>query len=165
MASAVTALPVTHPLAPSNTPRLSHFLEIKATEALNAAFSCPDRAISTPILSSILCLAGMAIHNGQTEKCVSHYLPALKRMTDMRGGIAKIANDGENGRILARRLACADRIFAPICRNEQIFPEYEDAVLESVTDWTNILGRVQEESERRQSDVYRQRRFAESFLH
>lgn len=77
-------------------------------------------------------------------------------MTDMRGGIANIANDGVNGRILARRLACADRIFAPICGNEQLFPEYEDPVLESVTDWTTILGRVQEESERRHSCVYRQ---------
>ncbi|KAF1353432.1 hypothetical protein BDV97DRAFT_346538 [Delphinella strobiligena] len=164
MASAATALPVTHPLAPRNTPRLSHFLQTKAIEALNAAFSCSDRAVSTPILLSILCLAGIAIQNQETGKYVSHYLPALKRMTDMRGGIAKIANDGENGRILARRLASADRVFAPICGNEQFFPEYEDPVLESI-DWTNIFGRVQEESDRRRSCVYGQRRFPDSVLH
>jgi hypothetical protein len=140
MGLAAAELPALHPLAPGNAPRLSLILQSKATEALNVAISDPKRACSNPVMLSVLFLIGQAFLCGQGEMARTLHLPALRRMTELRGGIRAIAEE-DNGLMFARWLVWGDRMYAATCGAEAMFSDFEDASMDE-TDWARVWPRV-----------------------
>lgn len=105
-------------------------------------------------------LGDVAVLNGRIDISKSIRSALLLRMTELRGGIQQLANEGMTSFLFARWIAWVslpgqdfsgithlqsqdDRILTQISGDQPLFPEFEDPSIVK-TDWTAVWRKTQE---------------------
>lgn len=101
----------------------------------------PARGISNPTIVTVISLASIALFRGQMDEVRNVYLPAFKRMVELRGGLEAIARETDADSLLPLWIAWGDSVLTSNAGVPPLFPEFTDPSRD-LTDWNTICGRV-----------------------
>lgn len=141
VALSAACLVPSHPLSPNNTPRLTATLIMKAEQETNAALDDPRMATSNPTIIAVVALACIALYRGNMDQIRNTYLPALKRIFELRGGLQGIIADSGTDSLFPLWLAWGDSVLTANAGRPPLFPDFSDRT-RYMTDWENICAKV-----------------------
>lgn len=121
---------------------LPQFFQNKTVEALNTALADPRRAFSSAAILTVSLIALFESTSGHAEQAAHIHQPALRKMTDARGGLIGLYHLDAHGRALVSFLVWCDRVISSQCGNALVFPDYSDESME-MTSWNDVWSRMQ----------------------